>query len=185
MKLVYLDTNLFVSLIKSNDKYYNSIQIIISQNHLSFVTSITTLIELSSVLSREYNNLNLNLLFSELEIERKDTPSTRIILFLIDYLITKTKCTIISEPQIELLDFFQQKIMINPSNKIAILVASKIQLRTLDLIHYANSVHYNHVNLEKIDYILSGDKNFISNGRSGTRNMTFITPEKFIELECK
>ncbi len=76
--------------------------------------------------------------------------------------------------------------MINPTYKIAILESAKIRLRSLDLIHYANSFHYNTIQRTKIDYILSGDNRFIKDGRSstGTKDFTFIDPKTIIELEC-
>jgi predicted nucleic acid-binding protein len=185
--VVFLDTNLYIALIKSNDNNYPLMRKIISQPHLSFVTSTATLVELSSVMSREYDNLQLDHLFDELEIEKNSSILSRdIILFLIDYLISKTKTTIIPDPQIELLNYFPQEFMINPTYKIAILESTKIRLRTLDLIHYACSVHYNTIQRTRIDYILSGDRDFISNGRSyiGTKDFTFIDPETIIKLEC-
>ncbi len=69
MKVVYLDTNLYVALIKHNDENYSAIQKIISQAHLSFVTSSITLVELSSVLSREYGNLHLDHFFNDVDFE--------------------------------------------------------------------------------------------------------------------
>lgn len=188
MKMVYLDTNLYIALIKHNDSNYSKIQRIIQQPHLSFITSTVTLVELSSVISREFNKLNLDYIREELHNDSIESiPPEEIIYFLIDYLISKTKTKIISDSQIEILNYFSQEIRINPAYKIAILESSKIQLRTLDLLHYAYSMHFYSLQSAKIDYILSGDNNFISKGRSypGTKNFTFIDPEMMIELECK
>ncbi|MFV2014396.1 MAG: hypothetical protein ACC656_03130, partial [Candidatus Heimdallarchaeota archaeon] len=136
MKVVYLDTNLYIALLKHNDINYPLINKIITQPHLSFVTSPITIVELSSVIAREYENLHLDNLFDELEIEKDDpNASSEIILFLIDYLISQTKTEIISDPQIEQINYFIHKYMMNPVFKIAILDSSKIRLRTLDLIH--------------------------------------------------
>lgn len=187
MKVVYLDTNLYISLIKSNDDNYSSIQKIISQPHLSFVTSTITLVELSSVLSREYDNLQLDLLIDGLKKDKAEAKkAVEVILLIIDYLISKTKTTIISDPQIDFIDYFAHKFMMSPIYKIAILESSKIRLRTLDLIHYAYSFHFNTILRTRVDYILSGDESFISNGRSylGTKDFTFIDPETIIKLEC-
>jgi hypothetical protein len=125
--------------------------------------------------------------FDELEIEKNTRiPSVDIILFIINYLISKTKTTIIPDPQIEVLNYFSLEFMINPVYKVAMLEATKIRLRTLDLIHYAYSFHFNTIQGTRIDYILSGDQDFISNGQSyiGTKDFTFIDPETIIKLEC-
>lgn len=187
MKVVYLDTNLYVSLLKHNDINFPLIQKIIKQTHLSFVTSPITIVELGSVIAREYENLDLDFLFDELEIE-KDNPngSAEIILFLIDYLISQTKTEIISDPQIEQINYFKHQYMMNPIYKIAILDSSKIRLRTMDLIHYAYASYFNTIQRTRVDYLLTGDLTFISNGRSykGTKDFTFIDPETIIKLEC-
>ncbi len=173
-------------MIKYNDDYYSAMQKIISQAHLHFVTSTITLVELSSVLSREFDDLQLNHLFDGLQIDDEIKDKTEIILFIIDYLISKTRTTIIPDPQIELLNYFTHKFMISPIYKIALLESSKIKLRTLDLIHFGYSFHLNTIQRNRVDYILSGDNNFITSGRSyiGTKDFTFIDPETIISLEC-
>ena len=186
MKAVYLDTNLYISLIKHNDENYSAIRKIISQSHLNFVTSTITLVELSSVLSREYDEMQLDLFNDDLEKYIKAKGRTEIILLIIDYLISKTRTTIIPDPQIEILNYFTHNFMINPIYKIAMMEASKIKLRTLDLVHFAYAFHFNTIQRTRVDYILSGDNNFIANGRSyiGTKDFTFIDTETIIKLEC-
>ncbi len=187
MKVVYLDTNLYIALLKHNDINFPLMQKIITQPHLSFVTSPITVVELSSVISREFENLNIDRLFDELKIEKDDpTASEEIILFLIDYLISQTNTEIISDPQIEQINYFKHEYMMNPIYKIAILDSSKIRIRTLDLIHYAYASYFNTIQRTRVDYLLSGDLTFISHGRlyKGTRDFTFIDPETIVKLEC-
>ena len=98
--------------------------------------------------------------------------------------MAKTRTKIIPDSQIETIKYFHENFMMNPIYKIAILESSTIKLRTLDLIHYASTFQHINIQTTGIDYILSGDHNFVSNRRSGTKESTFIDPDTFIQLEC-
>jgi predicted nucleic acid-binding protein len=181
MTTAYLDTNILIALVKSNDNDHSASLDLIKKFPGEFVTGTITLVELSSVLSREFENLHLEDIFNAIN---DDLNHQEIILVIIGYLLQLSKLKILSDPPIEPLTFLRSTPDVNPIAKLAIKLSYEVQMRTLDLFHFGTSYYYHLLENPKITYFVTADAELLKKGKNYTADsgIIFIEPQALLDL---
>ncbi|OLS19231.1 MAG: hypothetical protein HeimC3_46620 [Candidatus Heimdallarchaeota archaeon LC_3] len=190
MKRVYLDTSLILSPFRIQDPNYSLMKIIKKQNHLQFVTSTLSIIEIFNILLREKETfkLALNKLLTnndliELSFLSKNLQIRLAIEFLLDYY----NIHILSDDKPEFEKFRSIQIKIHPIFKLLISFTISSRLRTLDLLHYCHAKYFTEYKDFSINYVVTADHLFQS-GREVLKSDSItllLSPETFIDLECQ
>ncbi len=177
MKQFYMDTNVFISRLKTDDPYYLEAKAMIrslEEDELQAETSVLTLLEIASASSRLY----------EAKKGTKDGDKERKV-FIIRIL---RRLAGLGIKFINIAGDMPLSIRgINASlpsvfNE-AILVSLQSTLRTLDLIHLAAAKHAKRKNTE-LGAFVTGDKEFLSKKReiSEVIGMPVLSPTEYVEV---
>lgn len=184
MKTAYLDTNVIISYIKSSDPSHKSSQRILEGAITLNITSTFTLVELKSVLARSFNLISKNLPGGiSNEIYKLSDFNKVQALYL--HLLNQIKLRIIENISVEFSNdgYFKGKMFSTYS--MASQIANITKLRTMDNIQLAHAILIDRDIEEKIDYFVTGDKEFIKKLKSlkSIKLFTAITPDKLVEIE--
>ena len=189
MKTVYLDTNILLTLLRHTEADYQDVIELAKQKHLNFVTGTISIIELSSVLSREFNILKKGLQdhetsvpFKELVQFPKDEQLIVIIRFLLEWFHTSILDDLSPEIGLSTHSFFK----INPVFRLASRQSHITELRSLDSVHFATAKLYDDILGIRIHYLVTADGNFLAKRAEcqSVSNILIVNPQTLIDLEC-
>lgn len=184
MKIAYLDTNILVSFIKPNDPNYNSSSIILAQPFVKNFISTLTLVEVKSVISRQLIELVGNLPSNIIKAIDGLSDEEKIEI-LYKYLLESITIEIHENVAIQedTYSFYKGKIFSVYS--LALQLANTTKLRVLDNLQLAHALLIHQQSLDKIDYFVTGDANFIKQISSAKKYLPFsiISPENLLTLE--
>lgn len=177
MSIIYVDTSIIIAKYKKQDEYYKYANQILNPDKNKKCISHITLVELSSVLSRNIDNIHLS------EIEELDALSDKEkILFMIKYIIADCGFKIYNFTGLNEISSIIPKDQISMDYQQAINISMKSKLRTLDNLHFAtvkNIVTFKGINIE---YFLTGDHEILENTEiSDILDMQIIHPKEYIE----
>ncbi|NHI94610.1 MAG: PIN domain-containing protein [Candidatus Lokiarchaeota archaeon] len=182
MKIVYLDTCIIISYLKKDDKFHNISKIIMNASNLERIDSQITLIEIASVISRQFENIKFN--DHELKGWEELNPHEKkatIILYLIEQLSINFYVNLGTEK----LNLKNQDFKINIDFSKAFQIAPLFSLRTLDNLQLAACLNLKNVKNLKIDYFITSDELILNQSKIIQKlvDLTVIHPEKLIEIE--
>ena len=146
MKGIYVDTNLIIARYKPEDPLYVLANRLFKARNYEFIISPITLTELYSVLSR----VKIHISIPE-GMENIDIPT------LIEFILEDCNLKIVSKTRIVTYQIGKERIKIPLEYYIALSIADKIKLRTLDLIHIA----YAYLIKDRIKAFVTGDNEII------------------------
>lgn len=188
MKTVYLDTSIILSLIKHDEPIYPLVKIITNQKHLEFVTSTIGLLELFTILARQYDLIldeieNLNLDFKG---KFSKLTKSEVIQLIIEFLFMKINLKLLSDLIPEPLSIFDPPPSIDPIKKLGINISHQVNLKTLDNYHLSTVWYHDNFTNKKIAYLVTGDDEFISKSAMLKLQINFLVlhPTDFVKLEC-
>ena len=146
MKEIYIDTNLIIARYKPKDPLYSIANRLFKEEKYKFVISPITLTELHSVLSRVKHQISL-----PKDIETIDIPT------LVEFIIEDCNLKLLSKTRIVTYQIGKERVRIPLEYYIALSIADKIKLRTLDLIHIA----YAYLIKDQINAFVTGDNEIL------------------------
>ena len=188
MKHIYLDTNIILSLIRHAEKIYPDVEKMLDLSHLTYYTGTITLVEMASVLSREYNTIKKEILKLKNELDlpelMKLTPKEQIDL-IITYLLTKFQVSVLDDSNPDIYVYKKLNSKINPIYKLALKQTWKTKLRSLNNIHFATARFYDEYLELKIQYLVTADSGFLNKRKFCQKisDITVIDPKTFVEIE--
>jgi predicted nucleic acid-binding protein len=172
--IIYLDTNVLLSLHTKNDLNRELNEQILTQSDLTFITSLFTLLEYKNVLGRLWRENKLILKPEVIEII-KDLPESDKIQVIFDRLLAEIPVTVYGDSLVETLKIRQKECHFENNLHLAYRLAFQLQLRTADLIQIAFALNIKILNHMDIDYFLTNDDQILSNN-SAIRNLTGFIP---------
>jgi len=182
MKNIYLDTSILISFLKSNDKYHKISKKIINANTFKRLGSPITVLELTSVISRQFNNLKFDTTnIKEWDKLNEQEKKSLIILYFLEKLpIDFYACLGNEKILLKNKDF---NIQIDFSR--AYRIAPLFPLRTLDNLQIASALNIRDIRNIRIDYFITIDKVILDLSKEiqKTVNLTIIDPETFMDIE--
>lgn len=188
MKTAYLDTNIFLTLLRPNDPHYNSVRRVSKVESLSYVTGIITVLELTSVFSREYSILKAGILeLAEAYDLRElvELSKEEQIIAIIQFLFQAFRAKIIGNQRPDERILVNDHIPLDPINKLAILQSTSSEMRALDNLHFAFSRFTKHHLGYDLQYFVTLDEGFLKKGQfcQEFSNIHFVHPTSLEELE--
>ena len=160
MKQVYLDTNVILTLLRPEEENYSFVQSLTNLENFTFFTGTITIIEITSVLTREEKVFREALVNLSKEIDIRELISLTLeeqIIIIIEFLFKAFNITILDEPVLETIQINEKRISIQSLYVLGIKWVEKIKLRTLDLIHLMTTVYYKQLKDVKFDYFVTSD----------------------------
>lgn len=182
MKILYLDTCISISFLKSDDIFHKISKTIMSAKNLTRIGSPITLLELASVISRQFQNLKFDSSkirdWDDLNLQERKSLIT--LYFLQQLSIKFYACLGNEKINIKNLDFLMH---IDFSK--AIRITPLFSLRTLDNLQIAAALNLRDVKNFKIDYFVTTDNVILEQSKNIQKetNLTIIHPEKLIDVE--
>jgi len=176
MKQFYMDTNVFISRLKSDDPYHVEAKAIVKsleENEIQAETSVLALLEVASVSGR---------LYEAKKGERRGEKERKVFIVRILRRLAGIKPKFINisgDTQVSIRGV--QASLPSVFNE-AILLSLQSTLRTLDLIHLAAARHAKRMNNE-LGAFVTGDKEFLSNKKELSRiiGMPILSPKEYAE----
>lgn len=178
--LIYLDTNILLSLFDKTARFRNENQLILKQSDLTFISSFITIVEFRSIISILFHE-------NQLKFDHEPVPNwaalnetDKIRLLVETYLdqinfIVYNNC--IPEPE----SFKQIECKVDNNLRLAYQLAPKLHLHTLDLIHIASAMNIKLHQKLNIDYFLTNDLQILDNAKN-IRQLTRLVPISSIYL---
>jgi predicted nucleic acid-binding protein len=160
MKQVYLDTNVILTLLRSQEENYSIVQLLSNLKNFRFFTGTMTIIEITSVLSREEKVFREALLNLSKEIDIRELISLSFeeqLIIVIEYLFKVFNIILLDEPVHENLQINGKKVFLPAVYVLGIKWSEKLKLRTLDLIHLMTIEYYKQIKDIKFDYFITSD----------------------------
>lgn len=188
MTHIYLDTNIILSLIRHAEEIFPDVEKMLELSHLNYFTGTIALVEMASVLSREYDTIKkgISKLSSDLDLPEliKLTPKEQIEL-IITYLLSKFQVSILEDLNPDIYVYKKLNSKINPIYKLALKQTWKTKLRSLDNIHFATARFYDEYLEFKIKYLVTADAGFLKKKKLCHKisDITVIDPKTFVEIE--
>lgn len=177
MSIVYIDTSIIIAKYKQQDEYHEYANRILNSDINTKIISHISLVELSSVLSRNKDNIK----FKDVEGIKLLSDKEKI-LFTLKYIINDNGLklqnftgmnevkSIISQEQI-FMDYHQ-----------AINISMRSNLRTLDNLHLATAKNIISFKGIDIEYFLTGDHEMLDKeGLSDIIGINIIHPKEYIQ----
>ena len=188
MKHAYLDTNVILTLLRSQEENYSFVQTLASLRNFTFFTGTMTIIEITSVLAREENLFReaIQTLASELDIRELISLSFEEQIIIIIELLFKTfNLSVLDEPVQEILQINGKKVILPSLYILGIKWADRIKLRTLDLVHIMTILFYKKIKEIKFDYFITSDLVILGKRIDIQTNIeTIVTdPEGLLKIE--
>jgi predicted nucleic acid-binding protein len=190
LKLAYLDTNIFLTFLRSSDVNYKIVSTLIDQNRIKFITGYISLIELYSVLSREFDLLKKGLLELSTEFSLTELISLEKkmqIDIIINFLTKRFQTEIIGNQKPENHTIVGERIKLDPLNKLTIIQAPQTMLRALDNMHFAIARYIDEFLDKKIHYLVTLDRNFLKHKDNCQQNseILILNPQTLFQLELE
>jgi len=184
MKHLYLDTNIIISFIKKGDIFNQVAEQIINYTDFRKISSVITILELASVISRQFNDFKMDVEkvkdWQNLNLYEKKA----VILY---YLLNKVPVQYYACKGYNNLTIFPGDFELEISIDFykAIYIAPLSNLRTLDNLQIASAVNIRDILGIKIDYFITTDSLILENAKSIREytHLTIIHPQKLVELE--
>ena len=156
--------------------------------NFTFFTGTITILEITSVLTREEKVFKEALVNLSKEIDIRDLISLSFeeqIIIIIEFLFKSFNITILDEPVLETIQINEKKISIQSLYVLGIKWAEKIKLRTLDLIHLMTIVYYNQLKNVKFDYFITSDRAILGKRVEIQANIESLVtdPEGLLKIE--
>jgi predicted nucleic acid-binding protein len=177
MKRVYIDTSVLLAKWVPTDPYHEEcIKIVeaVKNEKISGIFSGLGLVEVASVVERQYNKFSLEL---TQEISLSAEYLKRIVMI----------------PHLEILDIVYPTNTIIAGSKFELSLinlqsfdlASKFHLKTLDNLHLAICILIDKMTGKSVDYFVSGDREIVSNAHQIKTEYNFSTmyPDELVRLE--
>jgi predicted nucleic acid-binding protein len=188
MKQVYLDTNVILTLLRSQEENYSIVQLLSNLKNITFFTGTMTIIEITSVLSREEKVFKEALLNLSNDLDIRELISLSFeeqIIIIIEFLFKAFNITILDEPAHENLQINKKKIILPAVYVLGIKLTERIKLRTLDLIHLMTIEYYKQIKDLKFDYFITSDSVILGKRIEIQRGLeTIVTdPEGILKIE--
>ncbi|MHA1279595.1 MAG: type II toxin-antitoxin system VapC family toxin [Candidatus Helarchaeota archaeon] len=182
MKNIYLDTSIIISFLKSDDTFHLTAKKIINAKTFKRIGSPITVLEITSVISRQFNNLKFDSTnIKEWNKLNEQEKKSLIILYYLEKLpIDFYACLGNEKIQLKRRDF---RIQIDFSR--AYRIAPLFPLRTLDNLQIASALNIRDVRNIRIDYFITTDKVILDVSKEIQKaiNLTIIDPETFVDIE--
>lgn len=160
MKHAYLDTNVILTLLRTEEENYSFVQLLSGLKNFTFFTGTITILELTSILAREEKVFREALLNLSKEIDIRELIALSFeeqIIIILEFLFKTFNITILNEPAPEIVQLNGKKKFLPVGYVLGIKWAEKIQLRTLDLIHVMTMLYYKQIKEIKMDYFITSD----------------------------
>ncbi len=188
MKHAYLDTNIFLTLLRSQEENYTSVQLVSNLKNFTFFTGTMTIIEITSVLAREEKVFREALLNLSKEIDIGELISLTFeeqIVIIIEFIFKMFNVTLLDEPNQESLQINGTRNVLPVTYILGIKWAKTLKLRTLDLIHVMTILYYKQLKDVKIDYFITSDSVILGNRIEiqSTIEAIVVDPEGLLDIE--
>lgn len=182
MKMIYLDTSIIISFLKKDDIFHNSAEKIMGAKNLEKIGSVITIVEIYSVISRQFDNLQ----FDSSTIQGWETLNhaekiTSITLFFMDQLSMRFYVCLGNEKILVQNQNFNIQIDFSRACRIAPL----FPLRALDNLQIACTLNIRDIKDIEIDYFVTTDEIILNNAKNikDLTDLTIIHPDTLIEIE--
>ena len=181
MKSIYVDTSVLIAKYKPKDEIHSSSSTILSSNFFNFIISHISLVELTSVISRQFHFIELRDVLRE-KIEILNFKER--VLLLVNYIVQENNLSIVQYNNFENLPFLTQTQIFSDYSR-AILQSTNTNLRTLDNLHFGAAKNIILTKNIHIDYFLTGDDEILTNKNKINKYFDFliISPEDLVRLE--
>lgn len=184
MKTAYIDTNVIISKIKPHDPFHSETQRLFTQPYVRNISSSLFLVELKSVLSKQAPILEENLPLKAKELSVGLTHSEKVELFF-NFILETSIIEVIENPITEQVTIGSSLVKLPTSYSIALRMAGKTQLRTLDNLHFAHLLLLERDTTIHFDYLVTGDKMILNQRKKLNKllEITVVTPKELESLE--
>ncbi|HKZ40332.1 MAG TPA: hypothetical protein VJ044_05180 [Candidatus Hodarchaeales archaeon] len=186
MKTAYIDTNVVVSFVKPNDPYYLSARRILTERIVQNISSTLFLIELKSVISREFTAFFGNLSLEFREMTGRLDEIEKIELFY-QHILQSIIIDIMDDVSVEIHDSSYYSGQIPASYAKILRVSGKTRLKTLDNLHIAHLILLKENLGVPIDYLITGDQGILARKSDVNRiaSVTTISPTELLSIEAR
>lgn len=182
MKNIYLDTAIIISYIKKDDIFYPLSKKIMDSNIINRIGSTITVIEISSVISRQFNNLE----FSETKISNWNElnlveKKSLIISYFLNILPIKFYyCSGSEKFKIQ-----EKWIEFHLSFSKVYRIAPFFSLKTLDNLQIASALNIKEIRNVDIDYFVTTDETILNQAKKiqEMTDLTILHPKDLIKIE--
>ena len=176
MKQFYMDTNVFISRLKSDDPYHLEDKAIVKsleEDEIQAETSVLALLEVASVSGR---------LYEAKKGESRDEKERKVFIVRILRRLAGIKPKFINMSGDTLLSIKGVQASLPSVFNEAILLSLQSSLITLDLIHLAAARHAKRMNTE-LGAFVTGDREFLSNKKELSRiiGVPILSPKEYAE----
>ncbi|NVM05180.1 MAG: hypothetical protein HWN67_22870 [Candidatus Helarchaeota archaeon] len=182
MKNLYLDTNVIISYLRKNDIFNDLSNKIMNYNNFERIGSTLTILEISSVISKQFDNIEIN------EAKIKNWDNLSIVekkLLVIYYFTTKIPVKFYFTSNNEKFYIKDQDLSINVDFSKAIRIAPFFNLRTIDNLQLSSALNIRDIKNIHLDYFVTTDEVILDNAKEIQKltHVTIIHSEKLIEIE--
>lgn len=189
MKNIYVDTNLILGPFRKQDQNFIFMEKIKSQKHLDLVSSTLSIVEMYSVLFRQYDYFmkEVQTIYLSSDEDKMQDFSVRNQIFLaIECLLRYYNINIIDDGESDLFSIHGKGTRIDPIFSLALKIEGGNGLKTLNLLHYSYAKYFTDYRDIPIDYLVTSDTGFQS-ARAKLKTdspIVILSPETQIDIEC-
>ncbi len=183
MKSIYIDTSVILAKYKPNDNIHGDAKIMFKSKKLKHIISHITLIELASVISRNFKQIKIGDLASK---ELLDFTFREKVYFLLRYILEENLLNIFHYNGKDSIPYFEALESIFSDYSQAIFLAPISKLRTLDNLHIASLKNIIFSKNLSINYFVTGDEEILKNRNKlkSYLDLLIVSPQTLIELEA-
>lgn len=181
MKTIYVDTSVLIAKYKPNDELFEVSQKILELRKFKSIISHISLIELVSVISRQFIYFKFK---GEVGERMRLLNFKEKVLFSLNYIIQDNDLLVLQHNSFEKLPFITESQIYADYGR-ALILAPDTKLRTLDNLHIASAKNITLLKDEYLYYFVTGDNEILSKKKEISEYLgtLVISPFDLIKIE--
>ncbi len=181
MKTIYVDTSVLIAKYKPKDELFEVSQKILERRKFKSLISHISLIELVSVISRQFNYFRFK---GEVAERMQILNSKEKVFFSLNYIIQDNDLLVVQHNSFEKLPFITESQLYADYARV-ILLAPDVKLRTLDNLHISSAKNITLLKNENLHYFVTGDNEILSKKKEVGEYLDtlVISPADLVKIE--